>query len=70
MITPIVIKVNKNSLPLILSTLLNAPTEEESKQFYSNGSMEQILTLLRIARQNKMLLIPEDDSDIRLEPKC
>lgn len=32
--------------------------------------MEQILTLLKIARQNKMLLIPEDDSDIRLEPKC
>jgi hypothetical protein len=32
--------------------------------------MEQILTLLRIARQNKMLLIPEIDSDIRLEPKC
>ncbi len=50
--------------------LLSAPNEEDVRQFDVKGSMEQILTLLKIARQNKMLLIPEDDSDIRLEPKC
>lgn len=63
LITPIVIKINKNSLPLILATLLS--NEENNKLLL----LEQILILLKIARQSKMLLI-DDDPNIRLEPKC
>lgn len=41
-ITPIVIKINKNALPLILASLLS---NGQSMQM-----LEQVLTLLKIAR--------------------
>ena len=59
-ITPIVIKINKNALPLILASLLS---NGQSMQI-----LEQVLTLLKIARQNKMLVI--DGQELRLEPKA
>ena len=60
-ITPIVIKINKNSLPLILATLLSEGT-------LTMQVLEQVLILLKIARQNKMLVINEKE-EIRLDQK-
>lgn len=69
LITPIVIKVNKNSLPLILSTLLSVGDYRQ----LSMQILEQVITLMKIARLNKMLVIDDGEYEvpsIRLEPKC
>ena len=63
-ITPIVIKINKMSLAYILSKFLQ---EYKSIEHKSIGTLESLMTLLKVARQNKMICICGDTKDIRLE---
>lgn len=58
-ITPIMIKINKMSLAYVLSKFLG--------DFQNIGSLEPLMTLLRVARENKMICICDDTQDIRLE---
>eukprot|EP00347_Sterkiella_histriomuscorum_P008658 403344256 len=69
LITPIVIKINKNSLPYILSTLLTDSQTGQPRPL-STQTLDQILTLMKIARSNKMLIIDDSDHTIKLEKKC
>lgn len=66
-ITPIVIKINKMSLAYILSKFLHEYRNIEHK---SLGTLESLMTLLKVARQNKMIYICDDTKDIRLEKKA
>jgi hypothetical protein len=63
-LTPIVIKINKTSLAYILQAYLVEYKATENK---SIQTLESLLTLLRIARQNKMICICDNTQDIRLE---
>jgi hypothetical protein len=61
-ITPIVIKINKISLPYILSRFLQEYQKIEGKNI---GTLSSLMTLLKVARINKMIVIHE--KDIRLD---
>ena len=63
-ITPIVIKINKMSLAYILSKFLQQYQMTKDK---SIGALSSLMTLLKVARQNKMICIHDDMKDIRLE---
>jgi hypothetical protein len=63
-ITPIVIKINKQSLAYILSKFLDS---SKSISHENTSSLESLMTLLKVARQNKMICISDKTQDIRLE---
>jgi hypothetical protein len=63
-LTPIVTKINKMSLAVILSEFLN---EYKGLTQQSVSTLEPLLTLLKIARVNKMICISDLNKDVRLE---
>lgn len=63
-LTPLVIKIHKMSLAYILSKFLE---EHKTLEQNSVGSLESLMTLLKVARQSKMICICDDTKDIRLE---
>lgn len=64
-ITPVVVRVNKMSLAYILSRFLDEQQVDERRQ--NASSLESLMTLLKVARQNKMIQICDDTNDLRLE---
>lgn len=63
-LTPIILKINKMSLAYILQKFLEDYKNVDNKNI---NTLESLLTLLKIARQNKMICICDDTKDIRLE---
>ena len=63
-LTPIIIKINKPALAFILQKFLQDYKAIEHK---SIGTLESLMTLLKVARQNKMLVICDATHDIRLD---
>jgi len=59
-VTPIIVKIDKSSLGYILQWLLENQKAEEN----GIGSLESLLTLLKIARQHKMVVFA--DNQLRL----
>jgi len=63
-VTPIICKIHKMSLAYILSKFLQ---EHKNIELKSVDSLASLMTLLKVARQNKMICICDDTKDIRLE---
>ena len=61
-VTPIVIKIHKMSLAYILSKFLQ---ENKNIELKSVDSLASLMTLLKVARQNKMICICDDTKDIK-----
>jgi len=66
-ITPIAIKISSMSLAYILSKFMEEYRELVQENKSNLGALSSLMTLLKVARQNKMLCISDQTEDIRLE---